>query len=1042
MIMINNTVSSQKEEKMAENTTQTTQTTQTPAPENPAKPTIKPTAPGGSQPVAEKTHAQPGAKAVKKDQPRLMDLHLTDSMKRVSAEASQIIGNVNQNIEETAKDAQKISSTDVALHVAAALQTYGAYKSYMLMRNRKLTEAVTKSLSAYLIGNPEARTYLEQNAAQETKNMIKQIKDLEEQVEKVKGKGANANKLKKQLDTLKKQFLSQVKPEELEQISQMIEKSKPERVAQARDNVTANRQALGKETTSLFDKMPDSPEKTNLVNGLSKGEYTFRNGAIVSEEVVAGADKFTAQAMRDYQNLDIVKTGYKDLPEYFNEITQDEELRKALGNERSAGRIRIEDGKIVDEKGFLKEHGLDQRANELWNNKYSNQYIKRNEEALNAFMKDFTGTPEEAAKIMEGLKSGTYKYEGGQLVNQKTIMSASDVSKNLGADAAEQFKAYEAAEKQLLDRTEKWLVGAENVKTASEMVAKDFKFIEEYSKAMAAGNTKEMANVLRKMGLAAKMPDKEIERIIKNGNFEEFKAIYEHANAAKASGGLKAWKNSLASKTKSLLTRNAGVVATGLFAGAVLSEFMANSDVFDTSDAEAISNLKNRLGKDFGIKNVKQYTPEEKRKLIDWAIEHASSEEDKRLAQEIKNNGYDIVATLQQQGMLSRDLLVSSNEVAKAYANACKPDVHNAIETMALKNVEDAYNKFKESNNQSEGREKNEGTEVAEPIGGTGVPVQGGQGAGVNGVNGVTGENGENGDKDKQGETGETDDKDKHGENGETGDKDKQDEKDKKTVSLEDLQEAIEIEQKGDEATEEEKQKRAEIIKRLKTHGVDNSVPPEVKQQLEEAGFLPTKDGNNAGSKPDKKGKQPVTISGKQGGSLPINIPNNGTATVPGTTGGISGTGGVSGTGGTVLGPDGKPIKTDDLPMAIAQEENKGFWKKYGTWILAGLGILGLGGLAAWLISRQKKKTKQAKNQASEAQATVDSLTNELNDLKQQVAEKTAADNAANNASGNSADNAATQDSTTSGGTLSDFAQPVTDNAVALINNSNSSSRV
>ena len=201
MITIDKNSFKSKEEKMAENTQQNTQ----------------------------------------QNQPRLMDLNLVGSMQEVSAEASQIIGNVNQNIEETAKNSSKVPEA-VAWQVAAALSATASYKSFQLMRNRNLTTAVTENLSDYLLKNKEARALLEKGAGQETKNMMAQIEQLEEQL-KTAGK-KDAKKLNEQVKTLKNQFISQVKPEEFQQISNMIDNAKPERVAKFRDNVIKNRGML------------------------------------------------------------------------------------------------------------------------------------------------------------------------------------------------------------------------------------------------------------------------------------------------------------------------------------------------------------------------------------------------------------------------------------------------------------------------------------------------------------------------------------------------------------------------------------------------------------------------------------------------------------------------------------------------------------------------------------------------------------------------------------------------------------------------------
>ena len=157
------------------------------------------------------------------NQPKLMDLNLVGSMQEVSAEASQMIGNLNQNIEETAKNSSKVPEA-VAWQVAAALSATASYKSFQLMRNRNLTTAVTENLSEYLLKNKEARTFLEKGVGQETKNMMAQIDRLEEQLKTAGEK--DAKKLNQQVKTLKNQFISQVKPEEFQQISNMIDKAK------------------------------------------------------------------------------------------------------------------------------------------------------------------------------------------------------------------------------------------------------------------------------------------------------------------------------------------------------------------------------------------------------------------------------------------------------------------------------------------------------------------------------------------------------------------------------------------------------------------------------------------------------------------------------------------------------------------------------------------------------------------------------------------------------------------------------------------------
>ncbi len=996
------------------------------------------------------------------NQPKLMDLNLVGSMQEVSAEASQMIGNLNQNIEETAKNSSKVPEA-VAWQVAAALSATASYKSFQLMRNRNLTTAVTENLSEYLLKNKEARTFLEKGVGQETKNMMAQIDRLEEQLKTAGEK--DAKKLNQQVKTLKNQFISQVKPEEFQQISNMIDKAKPERVAKFRDNVIKNRQMLyEKHAKTLFDKMPDSPEKANLVNGLSKGEYTFRNGAVVDEKVIMGADKFTAQAMKDYRDIPVRRWGVPDFQTYFEDITKDKELVKQLQSERREGNIRIENGKIVDESGLLKKNGLTKDANKLWKEKYSKIYTQKNEAALNAFMKDFTGTPEEAAKVMEGLKSGAYKFEGGQLVTQKTVMSASDVAKHVGPDANIQIKAYETVQKQVLDRSEKWLAGAENVKTASDMVAKDFQFVEEYSKAMAAGDTKGMASVLKKMGASAKMSPEQVEKIIKEGNFEGFKKCYERASSPKAAGHLKTWSKNLYSDGKKLLTRHAGKVAIGLAVAATYAEFEAiNKFTENPNDAEAISNLQKTLGKDLGIKNLKQYSPEEKRRLIDWAIDHSGNEEDKKFAQEIKNNGYDIVVAMQQRGMLTKQLMVSNDEVAKAYADVCGMDVKSSIEAMALKKIEDAYNNCKENDNQQEDQVVISSIDENKPED-TNTDTD----TDTNTDTDTDTDTNTDTDTDSDAET-DTDSKDET-------DKDSKDDETKgKKVSKDEIFKVIEIEKKGDQATEEEKKEREDILTRLQANGVDETVPEEIKAELRKANLLP-KEGEKEPAKPGNDTGRTTVPPVVRGGGGTVTIPGGGgTTVVPGAS-----SGGAT-SGGTVLGPDGKPVKTDDLPMAIAQAEQKSFWSKYGTWILGFLGIGGAVGLGWWLVSREKKKTKQAKAAASEAQSTVNELTDKVAELEKQAAENAAnsgttqdtANSGTTQDTGNSGtaqdsgntgttqDSGIAQDTTnsgttqdtgnsgttqdsgnSSGGTLSDFSQPVldtgtADTAVALINSSN-----
>ncbi len=507
--------------------------------------------------------------------------------------------------------------------------------------------------------------------------------------------------------------------------------------------------------------------------------------------------------------------------------------------------------------------------------------------------------------------------------------------------------------------------------------------------ALMDANTGKLTRLGNKVFPKAPKLEANLRKLMKEGlNSPEVKTILE--NIQKNPGLLKKFGASLKTIGKWTPAAIAGFVGVEEIASAL------HGYTYDDYEKQQAERLETLLNSGLNMR-TRRFSAAEKRDLLNWAIANAGSEAEKAKYQQILSNGCEDVASV----ISPKDVLKGNDKLQKTFNDLLQTKMSNSWDA-------DFFTVLSEMKAQAERdaqMKKQENEEIVKPIGAK---------------------------NQTETDTGSTTDTEGESDTDTTGESDenvKEDEaKDKKPVSKDEIFKVVEIEKKGDQASEDEKKEREDILKRLQTNGVDASVPEEIKAELRKANLLPEEGGKNKdATKPGNDTTRTTVPPVVRGGGGTVTIPGGGgTTVVPGAN--AAGT--TTAPDGTVLGPDGKPVKTDDLPMAIAQAEQQSFWSKYGTWILGILGIGGLAGLAVWLINREKKKTKQAKNDASNAQSAVNELTDKVAEL-----EKQAAENAAN--SGTTQDT--TNSSSSTNGTLSDFAQPVADDntALALINNSN-----
>ena len=392
---------------------------------------------------------------------------------------------------------------------------------------------------------------------------------------------------------------------------------------------------------------------------------------------------------------------------------------------------------------------------------------------------------------------------------------------------------------------------------------------------------------------------------------------------------------------------------------------MIDNNTYDERKAEALADLATRM-EQLNIRATnKTFTPEKRKQLVEWALKNTDDPQEKEMLQKLIACDYNFARYLSEHRGISFECSFAhdmTNEWANEVMNLCQEGFNASFYTQletrqaASERTTDRSQTTAETTTQETG-ERPSSTQTGPEVGtpeqtGTeaGTPEQAGPEAGTSSTTTSTQTGPEAGTPETTSETPETQ---------ANGPRDPNkpiplhEVKKPQDMSAQDYQDyanrgqvLLEKHRRGEQLTPEEQQEYNAIQSAFNAyralHGLDQE------------------NGNSSGG----------SGNGGNGGA------GNGGA-------GGAGNGGAGNTESTTTLP----------PEAIIQADQRGFWERNWDWIVAAAVAVAAAVGAFFLIKKQKKKTDEAKKEASTLQTQVTDLTNKVNELTEEKDGSTLANN-------------------------------------------------
>ena len=428
---------------------------------------------------------------------------------------------------------------------------------------------------------------------------------------------------------------------------------------------------------------------------------------------------------------------------------------------------------------------------------------------------------------------------------------------------------------------------------------------------------------------------------------------------------------------------------------------MIDNNTYDERKAEALADLATRM-EQLNIRATnKTFTPEKRKQLVEWALKNTDDPQEKEMLQKLIACDYNFARYLSEHRGISFECSFAhdmTNEWANEVMNLCQEGFNASFYTQL--ETRQAASERTTDRSQTTTQETGERPSSTQTGPGAGTSsaatsTQTGPEAGTSSATTSTQTGPEAGtssaatstqtgpEAGTPGTTSETPETQANGPRDPNKPIPLHEVKKPQDMSAQDYQDyanrgqvLLEKHRRGEQLTPEEQQEYNAIQSAFNAYRALHGLDQENGNSSGGSG-----NGGNGGAGGTSNGGAGGTGNGGAGGA------GNGGA-------GGTGNGGAGGTGNGGAGGTGNTKSTTTLPPeAIIQADQRGFWERNWDWIVAAAVAVAAAIGAFFLIKKQKKKTDEAKKEASTLQTQVTDLTNKVNELTEEKDGSTLANN-------------------------------------------------